>query len=176
MPQNKHKSWCGAQHQQATKDKKNDQEWTYLGTGTKKDFPTSFDKHIAGRHTGEFAEAKKVQKKKKGRNKISPREDGTVLALLHMLNPAFVEEQIHSSRARTVIDLCPGSGQPALACMGGPIPFMGHTPSHWPHSEIGPRTPPGTPPANKPFFITKSGVAGFSNGAVFHPLQATVAS
>ena len=200
MPQNKHKSWCRAQHQQATKDA-DDQEWTYLGTGTKKQFPTSFDTHIAGQHTGQDAEAakdveeiKKKKKKKKGRNKISPREDGTVPAFSHMLNPAFVEEQIHSSRARAVIDLCPGSGQPALACMGelidlcpgsgqralacmgGPIPFMGHTPSHWPHSEIGPRTPPGTPPADKPFFITKSGVAGFSNGAVFHPLQATVAS
>ena len=122
MPQNKHKSWCGAQHQQATKDKKNDQEWTYLGTGTKKDFPTSFDKHIAGRHTGEDAEAKKVQKKKKGRNKISPglqldwahtdsRKDGTIPIWFQELNPAYFEERIHSSSARSVIDLCPGSGE-----------------------------------------------------------------
>ena len=164
MPQNKHKSWCGAQHQQATKDaddpgegmakdKKNDQEWTYLGPGTKKDSPTSFDKHIAGRHIGEDAEEKEVQKKKKGRNKISPREDGTVPVLFHRLNPTFAEELIHSSRARTVIDLCPGSGQPALRGLGGPIPFMGKTPSHWPHSEIGPRTPPGTPPAKKRFSL-----------------------
>ena len=129
-----------------------------MGPFTKKDFPTSFDKHIAGRHTGEDAEAKEVQKKKKGRNKISPR----------------LQLDWESTLLKTIV--CPGCGDVALACMGEPIPFMGHTPSHWPHSEIGPRTPPGTPPANKRFFITKSGVAGFSNGAVFHPLQATVAS
>ena len=109
MPQNKHKSWCGKKHKQATKDAHgpgegmaNDQEWTYLGPGTKKDFPTSFDKHIAGRHTGEDAEAKKVQKKKKGRNKISPglqldwahtysREDGTIPILFHKLTQHFLK-------------------------------------------------------------------------------------
>ena len=73
MPQNKHKSWCGKKHKQATKDAHgpgegmpNDQEeWTYLTPGTKKNFPTSFDTHIAGQHTGEDAKAKDVEKKKK---------------------------------------------------------------------------------------------------------------
>ena len=131
MPQNKHKSWCGAQHQQqATKDAhgpgermaNDDQEWTYLAPGTKKNFITSFDTHIAGQHTGEDAEAtdvEKKKKKKKGRNKISPWEDGPVLAFYHMSNPAFFDELIHSSRARTVIDLCPGSGHPAVRGVGG---------------------------------------------------------
>ena len=105
MPQNKHKSWCGAQHQQATKDADgpgegmaNDPEWMYLAPCTKKNFPTSFDTHIAGQHTGEDAEAKDVEKKKKkkkGRNKISPWEDGPVLAFYHMSNPAFFDELIH---------------------------------------------------------------------------------
>ena len=173
MPQNKHKSWCGAQHQQATKDadgrgegmakgKKEDQEWTYLGPGTKKNVPTSFDTDIAGQHTGEAAEAKEEEKTKKGHNKIFPQKDGTVPVLFHRSNPTVDEELIHSLRARTVIDLCPGSGEPLVGCIGGAIPFMGHTPTHhWPHSEIGPRTPPGTPPADKPFIFFTSGVAGF---------------
>ena len=112
------------------------------------------------------------------------KEDGTIPVSFHTLSPEFAEEQIHSSRARNVIDVFPGQGDIAIACLNmgvgcfcichsekqrefimqrlesraaelakEPIPFMGPTPSHWPHSEIGPRTPPGTPPADKPFFI-----------------------
>ena len=170
MPQNKHKSWCGAQHQQATKDadgpgeemakdKKNDQEWTYLGTGTKKDFPTSFDKHIAGRHTGKDAEATPELRKKKGRSKISPglqrdwahtdsREDGPIPILFQELNPAYFEERIHSSSARSVIDLCPGSGE-ALASICAPIPCMGQLPIPF----MGPRTGRRSRVEQQPFSI-----------------------
>ena len=155
MPQNKHKSWCGAQRQQATKDAHgpgegmaNDQEWTYLAPGTKKNFPTSFDTHIAGQHTGEDAEAKEVQKKKKGRNKISPWEDGPVLAFYHMSNPTLFDELIHSLRARTVIDLCPGSGE-ALASICAPIPCMGQLPIPF----MGPRTGRRSRVEQQPFSI-----------------------
>ena len=119
----------------------NDQEWTYLAPGTKKNFPTSFDTHRLPVNIldAEATHVEKKKKEKKGSNKISTWEDGPVPVLYHM--------------GGTVIDLCPGSGQPALRGLGGPIPFMGKTPSHWPHSKIGPRTPPGTPPADKPFFI-----------------------
>ena len=159
MPQNKHKSRCGAQHQQATKDKKNDQEWTYLGTGTKKDFPTSFDKHIADRHTGKDAEATPELRKKKGRNKISPglqldwahtdsRKDGTIPIWFQELNPAYFEELIHSSSARSVIDLCPGSGE-ALASICAPIPCMGQLPIPF----MGPRTGRRSRVEQQPFSI-----------------------
>ena len=159
MPQNKHKSWCRAQHQQATEDKKNDQEWTYLGTGTKKDSPTSFEPHIAGRHTGKDAEATPELRKKKGRNKISPglqldwahtysREDGTIPILFQELNPAYFEELIHSSSARSVIDLCPGSGE-ALASICAPIPCMGQLPIPF----MGPRTGRRSRVEQQPFSI-----------------------
>ena len=52
-----------------------DQEWTYLAPGTKKNFITSFDTHIAGQHTGQDAEAKDVEeiKKKKKKKKAATR-------------------------------------------------------------------------------------------------------
>ena len=114
-------------------------------------FTTSFDTHIAGQHTGEDAEAKDVEKKKKkkkGRNKISPWEDGPVLAFYHMSNPAFFDELIHSSRARTVIDLCPGSGE-ALASICAPIPCMGQLPIPF----MGPRTGRRSRVEQQPFSI-----------------------
>ena len=44
-------------------------------------------------------------------------EDGTIPVSFHTLNPAFAEEQIHSSRARHVIDVFPGPGDIAIACL-----------------------------------------------------------
>ena len=45
------------------------------------------------------------------------KEDGTIPVSFHTLSPEFAEEQIHSSRARNVIDVFPGQGDIALACL-----------------------------------------------------------
>ena len=45
------------------------------------------------------------------------KEDGTIPVSFHTLSPEFAEEQIHSSRARNVIDVFPGQGDIAIACL-----------------------------------------------------------
>ena len=45
------------------------------------------------------------------------KEDGTIPVSFHTLSPAFAEEQIHSTRAGNVIDVFPGQGDIAIACL-----------------------------------------------------------